>query len=376
MATGNRVLPGAPVTGEHTTTGRQMAAEHAMRAGQPLATGQQDAGQPVAGGYAMPAGYPASGQQVAGQGAPKTRRAWSGAGGRWLVWMLRIVLWAVALLIGYRGVAAIVMGEPGPGAGATGAASPGSQGRGFPSALAQAYALEFGQVYLRFSPATAVQRARSLSAFLAPGIDPELGWNGAASRTLQSEQVAGINVVSSHRAVITLLARVSGNLVELGVPIYASHGALVVSGYPALLPAPLQAVPPAPASVRQDRAAMRSLSRVLPAFFRAFASGDAIRLGKFTVRAGSVTGLGGAVRFGGISRLSVPAAIGATRQVTVTVVWRLGSTRAAAGQVRQTHLASSQAQLTMSYALAVVRHRGSWLVRSIGAAATQHWPSP
>jgi len=375
MATGNRVLPGAPVTGEHTATGRQMAAEH-VRAGQPLAAGPQDAGQPGAGRYAMPAGYPASGQQVAGQGAPKTRRAWSGAGGRWLVWMLRIVLWAVALLIGYRGVAAIVMGEPGPGAGATSAASPGSQGRGFPSALAQAYALEFGQVYLRFSPATAVQRARSLSAFLAPGVDPELGWNGAASRTLQSEQIAGINVVSSHRAVITLLARVSGNLVELGVPIYASHGALVVSGYPALLPAPQQAVPPAPASVRQDRAAMRSLSRVLPAFFRAFASGDAIRLGKFTVRAGSVTGLGGAVRFGGISRLSVPAATGATRQVTVTVVWRLGSAQAAAGRVRQTHLASSQAQLTMSYAVAVVRHRGSWLVRSIGAAATQHWPSP
>src|SRR5260221_2600170 len=149
MATGNRVLPGAPVTGEHTATGRQMAAEH-VRAGQPPAAGPQDAGQPSAGGYAMPAGYPASGQQVAGQGAPKTRRAWSGAGGRWLVWMLRIVLWAVALLIGYRGVAANVLGEPGPGASAT-SASPGSQGRGFPSALAQAYALEFGQVYLRFS---------------------------------------------------------------------------------------------------------------------------------------------------------------------------------------------------------------------------------
>src|SRR5260221_4112515 len=339
MATGNRVLPGAPVTGEHTATGRQVAAGQ-VRAGQPLAAGPQDAGQPGAGGYAMPAGYPASGQQVAGQGAPKTRRAWSGAGGRWLVWMLRIVLWAVALLIGYRGVAAIVMGEPGPGAGATSAASPGSQGRGFPSALAQAYALEFGQVYLKFSPATAVQRARSLSAFLAPGVDPELGWNGAASRTLQSEQVAGINVVSSHRAVITLLARVSGNLVELGVPIYASHGALVVSGYPALLPAPQQAVPPAPASVRQDRAAMGSLSRVLPAFFRAFASGEAIRLGKFTVRTGSVTGLGVAGGIGGTSPLSVPAPTGATRQVPVTVVGRPGAGQAAAGRGPQTPLAT------------------------------------
>src|SRR5258707_1603225 len=112
MATGNRVLPGAPVTGEHTTTGRQMAAEHAMRAGQPLAAGQQDAGQPVAGGYAMPARDPASGQQGAGQGAPKTRRAWAGAGGRWLGWVLRIVLWAVALLIRQPGVSAILMCGP------------------------------------------------------------------------------------------------------------------------------------------------------------------------------------------------------------------------------------------------------------------------
>jgi hypothetical protein len=290
--------------------------------------------------------------------------------------MLRVVLWALALLIGYRGVAAIVMGYPGPGAGAAPAASPGSQARGFPSALAQAYALEFGQVYLSFSPATAVQRARSLSAFLAPGTDPELGWNGVASRTLQSEQVAGIHVVSSHRAVVTLLARVSGNLVELGVPIYANGRALAVSGYPALLPAPEQVVPPDRAAVRQDLAAMRSLWRSLPGFFRAFASGDALMLGKFTAGTGSVTGLGGVVQFGRIDRLSVPAATGATRQVTVTVRWWLGSAQAAPGQARQTHLASSRAKLTMSYAMTVVKHRASWLVRSISAAAAQHWPSP
>ena len=32
-------------------------------------------------------------------------------GGRWLVWLFRGVAWAVLLLIGYRGVAAIVTGE-------------------------------------------------------------------------------------------------------------------------------------------------------------------------------------------------------------------------------------------------------------------------
>src|SRR5262245_34660982 len=246
MATGNQVLPGAPVTGEHMAAGRPETAEHVTGLAQPLAVGQLDARQ----------------------APPSTRRLWSGAGGRWLVWTARVVLWAVVLLIGYRGVGGVVVGYPGLGGTAPPEAGSGNEVRGFPSALAQAYALEFGRAYLNFNPANAVQRARSLSAFLPPGTDPELGWNGAASSTLQSEQVADVHVLNSHRAVITLLARVNGNLVELGVPIYARHRALAVSGYPALLPAPGQVVPPALASVRQDRAAMRSLSRLLPGFFR------------------------------------------------------------------------------------------------------------
>ena len=357
MATGNQVLPGAPVTGEHVEAGRPEAAEHARRLGQPFAAGQVGAEQ----------------------APPRARRLWPGAGGRWLVWTARVVLWAVVLLIGYRGVVAIVMGYPGLGGAAAPEPGPGNEVRGFPTALAQAYALEFGRIYLNFSPSAAAQRAHSLSTFLPPGTDPELGWNGAASRTLQSEQVARIDVASSHRAVVTLLARVNGNLVELGVPIYASHRSLAVSGYPALLPAPGQVVPPAPDSVRQDRAAMRSLSRSLPGFFRAFASGDALELGKFTTGTGSIIGLGGVVQFGGISRLSVPAGPGETRQITVTVRWRLGSAKVTAGQVGQvgqTNQASSRAELTMSYAMTVVRHRASWLVRSIGAAATQHWALP
>jgi hypothetical protein len=361
MATGNQVLPGAPVTGEHMAAGRPEAAEHATRLSQPLEAGQV-----------------AAGHVGAGQVPPRTRQPWPGAGGRWLVWTARIALWAVVLLIGYRGVVAIVTDYPGLGGAAPPEAGSGDEVRGFPAALAQAYALEFGRVYLNFSPAAAVQRAHSLSSFLPPGTDPELGWKGSASRTLQSEQVAGIHVVSSHRAVITLLARVNGNLVEVGVPIYASHGALTVSGYPALLPAPAQVLPPAQAPVRQDRAAARSLSRSLPGFFRAFASGDAVQLGKFTAGTSSITGLGGAVRFGGISRLSVPASQGKTRQVTVTIWWRFGSAQPAAGEAPagQAYPASSRAELTMSYAMTVVRHRSGWLIRSIGAAATQHWLSP
>ena len=39
-------------------------------------------------------------------------------------------------------------------------------------------------------------------------------------------------------AVVTLLAKVNGHLMELGVPIYATAAGLVVSGEPAWLPPP------------------------------------------------------------------------------------------------------------------------------------------
>jgi hypothetical protein len=363
MATGNQVLPGAPATGEHVAVAQAQAA-----------AGWSDT--IPHGGWAdpaAPAGNPAPQDRADGQAAARGPRSWPGAGGRWLVWALRAVLWAVLLLIGYRGVAAIVMGYPGPGGSADVAPS---LSRQFPAALARAYAYEFGQVYLNFSPAAAAQRTAILSTFLPPGTDPQFGWNGGSggvTRTVQSEQVAGISVVDPHRAVVTLLARVSGRMVELGVPIYASRGALVVSGYPALLPAPVQVAPPALAAGPVDRAAKRSLNRMLPAFFRAFASGDALQLSKFTAAGGSITGLGGAVSLGGISRLTVPAAPGPSRRVTATVVWRFGPAPGAAGQGR---LAGHGAAVTMSYSMTVIRRQAGWLVRSITAAARQPWAMP
>jgi hypothetical protein len=285
--------------------------------------------------------------------------------------VFRIVLWTVLLLIGYRGIAAIVMGEPGPGGSpaASAAANGGGQSGQFPATLAKAYALQFGQVYLNFREANAAHRSRSLAAFLPPGSDPMFGWNGAGTRTLQSEQVAGIRITGAHRAVVTLLAKVNGGLIELGVPIYSNGSRMVVSGYPALLPAPAQASPPRAAGAHFDPVAGHSLRSVLPAFFRDYASQGAVRHGVATEAGKSLRGLGGAVRFGGISRLRVSAATGDTRHLTVTVVWKVGA-RQAAGQVAQ------PAKLSMSYEMTVVRHRASWLVRSISASAIQPWPAP
>src|SRR6202023_82565 len=133
------------------------------------------------------AGYEAGAEHLE-TGAPvrgHPSRGWGGAGGRWLVWAFRAVLWAALLVIVYRGVTAIVTGETQRSA-ATGAGVSTSPASGFPVTLADAYALQFGEVYLNFSPNTAGQRAAQLAGFLPTGADSQLGWNGTGSLQLQS----------------------------------------------------------------------------------------------------------------------------------------------------------------------------------------------
>ena len=302
-------------------------------------------------------GYESPG--TARRGAMGIKPPWSGSGGRWLVWPMRIVLWAAIIIIGYRGVTAIFLNET-PSTANNTAPNPASAGPQFPVTLGSAYALQFGQIYLNFSPADASQRATELAVFI-PGnvraLQPEFGWNSAGTLTLESEQVAGIDVRSAHAAVVTLLATVNGHLMELGVPLYASGGGLVVSGEPAWLPAPSAASPPNTQVASTDPAAQSALSSQLPAFFRAYGSGDQATLNRFLAPGVSLNGLGGAVSFGSIAGLTVPRG-GVTRDITVTVNWVLP------GQVSQV-----APQLAASYDMSVVEQQsGRWYVREIRAS--------
>src|ERR1700760_4230015 len=302
-----------------------------------------------------------------GSGTPeqpgrRPRRTWNGGGGRGLVWTVRAIIWAVLLIIGYRGIMAIVLNEtPASRSGSSGTSTPtGSATSSFPATLAEAYALQFGSAYLNFNPATADQRARELAAFVPgaiSGADPQLGWNGSGTLKLESEQVAGIAVHSSTRAVVTLLATVNNQLMELGVPIYTANGALAVSGEMAWRPAPAQAPLPSCTPVNSDPTAQAALNAQLPAFFQAYASGDSATLNRFLAPGASVTGLDGSLSYAGISSLSVPTG-GATRTITVTVTWQL------AGQT------ATVTKFNSTYDMTVVDQGGKWFVRSI-AASTQ-----
>ncbi len=226
-----------------------------------------------------------------------------------MVWAFRAVVWAVLLIVGYRGVAEIVASPPPAGSAAVGSAAGTTDG--FPVQLAEAYAMQFGDVYLNFSPAKAAQRASQLAAYLPTGAtDPQLGWNGAGTQQLQSEQVVSIAVRNANYALVTLLAQVNDKLMELGVPIYSANGGLSVAGEPALTQGPGPAAPPATASGATDPATQAQLLNQLRAFFRAYANGDEVTLGRFLAPGAAITGLSGAVSFGSITGIEVPAGRG------------------------------------------------------------------
>src|SRR5262249_56134503 len=103
----------------------------------------------------------------AGAARPGIGGSWRGAGGRWLLWPLRVVLWTALVVVAFRGITAIVFSSsPAPAGGTGGANATGA----FPVSLAEAYATEFGRVYLGFSPQSLGQREQALAAFVPPAV--------------------------------------------------------------------------------------------------------------------------------------------------------------------------------------------------------------
>ncbi len=161
---------------------------------------------------------------------------------------------------------------------------------------------------------------------------------------------------------MTLLALVNGQLIQLGVPVTASAGGVVVSGEPAWLSGPPQISPPAAAPSSSDPVAQSQLMNELPAFFQAYASSDSATLNKFAVRGVSLTGLGGSVTFDSIGALVVPRG-GATRQITVTVIWQVPDQAAASANL------GIASKLEVTYGMSVVDlQSGKWYVKGIGAS--------
>jgi len=267
-----------------------------------------------------------------------------------------MVLW-LALLVAYRGVMGIVFTHADvPETG--GASSAGAAQEGIFVALAEAYAAQFAVVYLNLTPATPAQREQELAAFVPGGVaaaNPNLGWNGTSQMSLLSEHVADIAVRDRQHSVVTVLATVNGQLMELGVPVIASRGGVLIAGEPAWLPWPQQVSPlPEPGGGSDPGRAKRAGKRaadLLPAY------GDSAALSRFAARGASLTGLGGAVAIDTIASLHVPPG-GPKRQITVTAIWQVPSQGPA-----------GIAKIAMTYRVSVLAlQSGKWYVNEISAS--------
>jgi len=312
------------------------------------APGRSDSEGDVAYDMAMTEGY---GGDAMGDRGGRGRSRWSGSGGRWWVWVGRAVLWAFIIVVVVNGIRAPFERFTQPDSQPATSASPKTS---FPTVEASAYALQFASAYLNYDEKNPAARATKLAPYLPENADQQLGWNGSGSMTLDSAQVAGVDVRDKNNAVVTLAVSVNGTWMQLAVPVYTSGGAMAIKGQPALMPTPRKATVPDAASITEDSAVETQLKTDLKGFFVAYAASDTASLDRFLAPNVSLSGLGGAVQFGGIKEVVVPEG-GDRRHATVTVAWQVPSTarKAPAGELDQT------------YDLTIVRNQDKWDVEQL-----------
>jgi hypothetical protein len=242
---------------------------------------------------------------------PGGKSPWVGGAGHWAAWPMRVML-----------LPAVQFDEtPSSGNGA-GNDNTGTNASGFPVIFGRAFSMRFGQVSLNCSPSAAAQQAERLAASIPEDVrdkDPQFGWNGSGTSVTQSTEVARIDVRSADTAAVTLPASVNGRPIGLGVP-----------------GSPVAALPSAPQAA----------------------------LGRYIAPGTSISELGGAVSFDGISSLPVPQG-GATRDTTMTVDLTT-SDQVGAGSPR----------LVTTCDMSVIdQQSGRWYVRDI-RASTQPMGTP
>lgn len=299
---------------------------------------------------AMTEGY---GGDAMGDRGGRGRSRWSGSGGRWWVWVGRAVLWAFIIVVVVNGIRAPFERFTQPDAQTGASASPKSN---FPTTQASAYALQFASAYLNYDEKNPAARAAKLAPYLPDSADQQLGWNGSGAMTLDSAQVAGVDVRDQHNAVVTLSVSVNGKWMELAVPVYTSGGAMAIKGQPALMPAPRKATVPDAETVTEDSAVETQLKTDLKGFFVAYAASDTASLDRFLAPNTSLSGLGGAVEYAGIKSVVVPDG-GDRRHATITVAWRIPSATRPRG--------ASAGELEQTYDLTIVRNQDKWDVEQL-----------
>lgn len=291
---------------------------------------------------------------------PQPRRARRGTGGRWKVFLGRGVLWtAIALIIVNAIMNQVRPYLPDSAAQAAEDIEPVEEGTDFPDEAAAAFAASFAEVYLQ-GPDEEDEDA-ALGAVLTDFIPEDEARTFTLPEDVSGDRVRIVQVraTDDHHGLVTLSARVQGEPMHLEVPVYAdSAAALVVSGPPALLPAPAQATLPEQSTPEVDSQAAEEIEPLLEGFFAAWAETPE-HLDRYVAPDADITPLPEeAFEFAALEALTVPpGAEGEDRQVQATVTWQLPG-------------GSDVDTLTQRYEVTMTPQAGSWYVTHVQGAAT------
>ncbi|GAA0407269.1 hypothetical protein Acor_50790 [Acrocarpospora corrugata] len=284
------------------------------------------------------------------------------------MWVGRAVLWALIVVIVVNGVRAPFERFT-QDQNAQTPVTP--ENSGFPVQEAAGFANQFAAVYLNFDATNPEQRDERLTAFLAPGVERRFGWNGYGRMSAGAVQFQSIDVAADNENATVVVSFQSGSKRWLlSVPVYHSGDRFVVSGRPALLPAPAVADLPAVANLDRDNNLEDQLRPTLEGFFKAYASGNAAELRLYATDGALIEGLGGAFTLAQLTDVIVPVGGEASRSITAVVVWAVPAPPVAAVPSADPAAdpAAQPAGLEQAYQLSMERQGEKWLVGRIQGA--------
>lgn len=266
----------------------------------------------------------------------------------------QLAFWGVAALVTVTCLHNLLAPDSAPAPQA--APAPGPTTAAYPEEAARAIAVRAARAYLTWDESKRADRAGELSAVLAAGIDPQLGWDGRGVQSAGLVIPGPVVVGKGGRARVRVDAEaVSGTgparWVALDVPVVVgSGGRLAVSGPPALLGVPEEgATAPDPARRVTDLEFSTETRAPVGDFFKAWSVGGAAQA---AAPGAVVPALPAGVELRTVQSWEAAAGKGADRWGVARVVWGV-----------------SGGEITQAYRVALTRvesaRAGRWQVAGI-----------
>ncbi|CAN5263506.1 hypothetical protein BH23ACT9_BH23ACT9_14250 [soil metagenome] len=223
---------------------------------------------------------------------------------------------------------------------------------------ARAFAIQFTHDYLNWDdrePDRIAAREQNLRAYLAPGLDPQMGWDGEGVQIAVLTTVVEAVTRDDGVVVVTVAANITGDVlprwVYLAVPVKRDDQDLwAVIAQPGYVPRPSAGNPAVAAVEEIDQALSASLTGAMRELFTAYAAEGAVTVPDVTAPGSDIRGLRGQVTLSSIEDVRIPSGDDDQRRGAVAVAWfdPIGG-----------------ALLSQTYTVELVRSDDGWLVRAV-----------